>query len=46
MLLNVTENSVKMKPPETMTALVWKRFRRHPGAVAGAIVLSIIIGIC
>jgi len=43
MLLNVTENSVKMKPPETMTALVWKRFRRHPGAVAGAIVLSIII---
>jgi len=43
MLLNVTENSVKMKPPETMTSLVWKRFRRHPGAVAGAIVLSIII---
>ncbi len=43
MLLNVTENSVKMKPPETMTALVWKRFRRHPGAMAGAIVLSIII---
>ena len=29
--------------PETMAAIAWKRFRRHPGAVIGAIVLTIII---
>jgi peptide/nickel transport system permease protein len=29
--------------PETMTTLAWKRFRRHPGAVAGAIVLTLLI---
>ncbi|MGW8143321.1 MAG: ABC transporter permease [Anaerolineales bacterium] len=28
---------------ESMTRLVWRRFRRHPGAVLGAIVLTIII---
>jgi peptide/nickel transport system permease protein len=28
---------------ETMASMVWKRFRRHPGAIAGAIVLAIII---
>jgi len=26
-----------------MTTLAWKRFRRHPGAVAGAIVLALLI---
>jgi peptide/nickel transport system permease protein len=30
------------RPPETMTTLAWKRFRRHPGAVVGAIVLTIL----
>jgi len=28
---------------ETMTSMVWHRFRRHPGAIAGSIVLSIIV---
>ncbi len=28
---------------ENMTAMVWRRFRKHPGAVMGAIVLTIII---
>ncbi len=28
---------------ESMTSLVWRRFRRHPGAIAGAIMLSTII---
>ena len=28
---------------ETMFSMVWKRFRRHPGAIAGVFVLSIII---
>ena len=31
------------RPPETMATLAWKRFRRHPGAVAGAIVLTLLI---
>ena len=39
----IDEKYGKMKPPETMTSLVWRRFRRHPGAVAGAIILSILI---
>jgi peptide/nickel transport system permease protein len=28
---------------ESMAAMVWHRFRRHPGAVAGLIVLSILV---
>ncbi|MCD6424945.1 MAG: ABC transporter permease [Anaerolineales bacterium] len=32
-----------MKSPETMSSLVWRRFRRHPGAMAGAIILAILI---
>jgi peptide/nickel transport system permease protein len=40
---NANENNGKMKPPETLISLVWKRFRRHPGAMVGAVVLSIII---
>jgi peptide/nickel transport system permease protein len=30
-------------PPESMRSLVWRRFKRHPGAVAGTIVLAIIV---
>lgn len=28
---------------ETMTSMAWRRFRRHPGAIAGIIVLGIIL---
>lgn len=28
---------------ETMATMVWRRFRRHPGAIAGAIVLSLLV---
>ncbi len=28
---------------ENMAALVWRRFRKHPGAIVGAIVLTVII---
>ena len=28
---------------ENMTAMIWRRFRKHPGAVVGAIILTIII---
>jgi len=40
-LLN--ENNESEVRPETMAAIAWKRFRRHPGAMIGAIVLTIII---
>ena len=29
--------------PESMASMVWRRFRRHPGAVAGSIVLGLIV---
>jgi peptide/nickel transport system permease protein len=28
---------------ETMATMVWRRFRRHPGAIAGVIILGIIV---
>jgi len=37
------KNNGMMKPPETMSSLVWKRFRRHPGAMVGAFVLIILV---
>jgi len=33
----------KIRPPETMISLAWRRFRRHPGAVVGAIVLTLMV---
>ena len=40
---NTDEKNSKIKPPETMAFLVWKRFRRHPGAMVGAVILTILI---
>ena len=37
------EKNNAMKPPETMAFLVWRRFRRHPGAMVGAVILTILI---
>jgi peptide/nickel transport system permease protein len=37
------EENKSFRPPETMTALAWKRFRRHPGAMVGTVVLLIIV---
>jgi len=37
------EKNNTVKPPETMGSLVWRRFRRHPGAVVGAIILIILV---
>jgi peptide/nickel transport system permease protein len=31
------------RKPDTLTALAWRRFRRHPGAMVGSVVLLIII---
>ena len=33
----------EIKPVETMAAQTWKRFRRHPGAMVGAVVLILIV---
>lgn len=32
-----------LRAHESMTSMVWRRFRRHPGAIAGTLVLSLII---
>ena len=31
------------RPHETMTSMAWRRFRRHPGAIVGIIVLGAIV---
>jgi len=42
--LNVSKSkSDELGPQETMTRIIWKRFRRHPGALAGATVLGLLI---
>jgi peptide/nickel transport system permease protein len=33
----------RMRAHETMLTMVWRRFRRHPGAIAGAVVLTILV---
>jgi peptide/nickel transport system permease protein len=38
-----SENSKEIRRPETMTALAWRRFRRHPGALIGSVILLVII---
>jgi peptide/nickel transport system permease protein len=35
--------SLGRSQPTSLAAVVWRRFRRHPGALAGAIVLTVII---
>lgn len=37
------EDTAVHRSPESMSSLVWRRFRRHPGAIAGAIVLLVIV---
>jgi peptide/nickel transport system permease protein len=39
----VIEWEVPSQAHETMASMVWRRFRRHPGAIAGAVILTIII---
>lgn len=33
----------RMRPAETMWTMVWRRFRRHPGAIAGSVVLFLVV---
>jgi peptide/nickel transport system permease protein len=37
------EKSKDIRPPETMTTLAWRRFRRHPGALVGSVILLVIV---
>jgi len=37
------EAELTIRPPETMTSLAWRRFRRHPGAMIGAVILIFMI---
>jgi peptide/nickel transport system permease protein len=37
------EDGKEIRRPETMTALAWRRFRRHPGALIGSVVLLLIV---
>jgi len=39
----VAQWEAPLRAHESMTAMVWKRFRRHPGAIAGSIVLGLLI---
>ncbi len=39
----MTEASIQIARESTMRGLIWKRFRRHPGAIMGSIVLGCII---
>jgi peptide/nickel transport system permease protein len=40
--LAVRDNTAKVRGPESMGSMVWQRFRRHPGAIAGLTVLTIL----
>jgi len=42
-LKETNEIKTSIRPPETMTSLAWKRFRRHPGAMVGSVVLILLI---
>jgi len=35
--------NLKQKDHENMAAMIWRRFRKHPGAIVGAVVLVVII---
>lgn len=39
----VAEFEVPVSGHESMMSMIWQRFRRHPGAIAGSIVLGILI---
>jgi peptide/nickel transport system permease protein len=39
----VVQLEVPVQDHETMATMIWHRFRRHPGAIAGSIVLGILI---
>src|SRR5512136_541790 len=39
----MTKANPKPVREESMRALIWRRFRRHPGAIMGCIVLGLIV---
>ncbi len=39
----VTQIDPSARAQETMATMVWRRFRRHPGAIAGSIILGLMV---
>jgi peptide/nickel transport system permease protein len=37
------DNELDTRPHQSMISIVWRRFRRHPGAVVGAIILILLV---
>ena len=40
---NAEETAYEIRAYESLTAIIWRRFRRHPGAMVGAVVLGILV---
>jgi peptide/nickel transport system permease protein len=45
-LLEMPEPGPRSRSQASMTSIVWQRFRRHPGALVGALILSVIVLSC
>jgi peptide/nickel transport system permease protein len=43
LIKKINNKNPEVRAPETMTGLAWKRFRRHPGAMIGAVILILLI---
>lgn len=43
MIERVNDELDGLRAHESMTSMVWRRFRRHPGAVAGSIILGFLV---
>jgi peptide/nickel transport system permease protein len=39
----IEDSELEARPQQSMLTIVWRRFRRHPGAVVGAIILTLLI---
>jgi peptide/nickel transport system permease protein len=39
----INDNVPPKRSTESLSALVWRRFRRHPGAIAGSIILILVL---
>ena len=42
-LANKTDSEINKRSHESMGAQVWRRFKRHPGAMVGVVILGLIV---
>lgn len=42
-MTTIEDGDLESRPQQSMVSIVWRRFRRHPGAVIGAIVLLVLV---